>query len=67
MPSRCAASCPQSGTAAPLRLIWRDGHNGVVRPVYRVGVQGDMRTPLVAMDAKGKLSNLAVKADPDNR
>jgi hypothetical protein len=38
-----------------------------VRSVYRMGPKGDTRIMLVELDAKGKLVNLAVKADPDNR
>jgi hypothetical protein len=38
-----------------------------VRSVYRVGSEGDTRIMLVALDAKGKLRNLLVSADPDNR
>ncbi|MEO6227285.1 MAG: serine hydrolase domain-containing protein [Thermomonas sp.] len=58
---------PQQWETAPLRLIKRGEHDGAVRSVYRVGPDGDTRVMLVELDAKGKLLNLAVKADPDNR
>ncbi|WP_426687603.1 serine hydrolase domain-containing protein [Rhodanobacter ginsengiterrae] len=58
---------PARWEAAPLVLIKRSEHEGAVRSVYRVGPQGDTRIMLVELDAKGKLLDLAVKADPDNR
>ena len=58
---------PAKWDTAPLRLIKRSEHDGAVRSVYRVGPEGDTRIMLVELDAKGKLLNLAVKADPDNR
>jgi CubicO group peptidase (beta-lactamase class C family) len=58
---------PTKWDAAPLRLIKRSEHDGAVRSVYRVGPEGDTRIMLVELDAKGKLLNLALKADPDNR
>ncbi|EIL94068.1 serine hydrolase domain-containing protein [Rhodanobacter spathiphylli] len=58
---------PAKWDAAPLRLIKRGEHDGAVRSVYRVGPDGDTRIMLVELDAKGKLLNLAVKSDPDNR
>lgn len=58
---------PAGWDTAPLRLIKRGEHDGAVRSVYRVGPQGDTRIMLFALDAKGKLVNLVVKADPDNR
>lgn len=58
---------PAKWDSAPLRLIKRSEQDGAVRSVYRVGPEGDTRIMLVELDAKGKLVNLAVKADPDNR
>lgn len=58
---------PAKWDAAPLRLIKRAEHDGAVRSVYRVGPDGDTRIVLVELDARGKLLNLAVKSDPDNR
>jgi hypothetical protein len=58
---------PAKWENAPLQLIKRAEHDGAVRSVYRVGPEGDTRILLVELDAKGKLVNLAVKADPDNR
>ena len=58
---------PAGWDGHPLVLIKRSEHDGAVRSVYRVGPEGDTRIMLVELDAKGKLMNLAVKADPDNR
>ncbi|WP_426700276.1 serine hydrolase domain-containing protein [Rhodanobacter sp. Col0626] len=58
---------PTKWNAAPLVLIKRTEHDGAVRSVYRIGVVGDTRIMLVELDAKGKLLNLAVRSDPDNR
>jgi CubicO group peptidase (beta-lactamase class C family) len=58
---------PAKWDTAPLRLIKRSEQDGAVRSVYRMGPKGDTRIMLVELDAKGKLVNLAVKADPDNR
>ncbi|WEN14368.1 serine hydrolase [Rhodanobacter sp. AS-Z3] len=58
---------PAKWDTAPLQLIKRAEHDGAVRSVYRVGPEGDTRIMLVELDAKGKLVNLAVRADPDNR
>ena len=58
---------PAKWDAAPLQLIKRSEKDGAVRSVYRVGPEGDTRIVLVELDPRGKLLNLAVKADPDNR
>lgn len=58
---------PAHWDAAPLRLIKRSEHDGAVRSVFRVGPEGDTRVMLADLDAKGKLANLVVRADPDNR
>lgn len=58
---------PAKWKAAPLELIKRTEHDRAIRSVYRVGAKGDTRFMLVELDGKGKLLNLAVKADPDNR
>ena len=58
---------PAKWEAAPLRLIKRSEQDGAVRSVYRVGPEGDTWIMLVELDAKRKLLNLAVRADPDNR
>jgi len=58
---------PTKWEFAPMELIKRSEREGAVRSVYRVGAIGDTRIMLVELDAKGKLLNLAVKADPDNR
>ena len=58
---------PAAWDAAPLVLIKRSEHDGTLRSVYRVGPNGDTRIVLVELDAKGKLTNLAVEADPDKR
>lgn len=52
---------------APFALIKRTDHEGAVRSVYRVGPKGNTRVLLVELDAKGKLLNLAIRSDPDNR
>ncbi|MEP6898794.1 MAG: serine hydrolase domain-containing protein [Rhodanobacter sp.] len=58
---------PAKWEATPLRLIKRTEADGAVRSVYRIGPKGDTRVMLTELDANGKLLNLAVKADPDNR
>ena len=51
----------------PLILVKRSEHDDAVRSVYRVGPKADTRVMLVELDAKGKLMNVAIRADPDNR
>lgn len=58
---------PKKWESSPLQLIKRSERNGAVRSVYRVGPPGDTRVMLVALNANGKIDNLAVKSDPDNR
>jgi hypothetical protein len=58
---------PARWDATPLRLLKRTEQDGAVQSVYRLGPQGDTRVMLLDLDAKGKLENLVVKADPDNR
>ncbi len=58
---------PEKWNTSPLTLIKRAEHDGAVRSVYRIGPPGNTRMMLVQLDAKGKIENLAVKADPDNR
>jgi hypothetical protein len=58
---------PEKWRTSPLTLIKRTEHDGAVRSVYRIGPPGNTRMILVQLDAKGKIANLAVKADPDNR
>ena len=58
---------PANWDTAPLVLIKRIENDGAVSSSYRVGHEGYTRILRVALDANGKLTTLAVGADPDNR
>ncbi len=58
---------PAKWEAAPLVLIKRKDSDGGVRSVFRIGPVGDTRVVVVVLDAKGKIADFQVHADPDNR
>jgi CubicO group peptidase (beta-lactamase class C family) len=62
-----AASLPAAWRALPPALVRRSEAGGVVTSRYRVGPPGDARIVTIAIDSAGKLRELVVRPDPDDR